>query len=384
MSFASPLSRAWREVSLDAITHNAIVLRSALRPGCRLMAVLKADAYGHGAAGVAARLEREGFSDFAVASLDEGAQLRESGVRGRILILGRTPESECASLRHWRLEQTVVDFEHAQALSASGVPLRVQLALDTGMHRLGIPAENTDAAALVFAMPGLDVCGVFSHLCVSDDISSEAQAYTARQLELYRSALANLRRAGLRCGDTHIQASYGILNLPPLEFSVARAGIALYGVLSDGAPVLRPLPLERALSLRARIASVRMITPGEGAGYGLAFRAVGEKRRIAVLSIGYADGLPREISQQGGEVLIAGRRCPMVGRMCMDQLLVDVTGAPEAVQGGVATLIGRDGGESITAEEIAGLCGTITNELLSRLGQRLPIVHSHVDRTGMP
>ncbi len=383
MNCASPLSRAWREVSLDAIARNAIVLRSALRPGCRLMAVLKADAYGHGAVGVAERLEREGFGDFAVACLDEAAALRESGVRGRILILGYTPASEAAELRRYRLEQTVVDLEHAQALSASGVPLRVQLALDTGMHRLGIPAEDVDAAARVFAMPGLDVCGVFSHLCVSDDLSPEAGTYTARQLELYRAALANLRRAGLRCGDTHIQASYGILNLPPLEFSVARAGIALYGVLSDGAPVRRPLPLESALSLRARIASVRTLSPGEGAGYGLAFRAAGE-RRIAALAIGYADGLPRELSRLGGEVLIAGRRCPMVGRVCMDQLLVDVTAASEAAPGGVATLIGCDGGGEIGAVELAGKCSTITNELLSRLGARLPIVHSPVDRANMP
>ena len=165
-----------------------------------------------------------------------------------------------------------------------------------------------------------------------------------------------------------------MLNLPPQPCGYARAGIALYGVYSDLSPTQRRLPLKPVLSLRARVASVRTLQPGQGAGYGLAFQARRETR-LAVVTIGYADGLPRNLSQKGGRVLIRGAFCPMAGRMCMDQMLVDVTGLPEAAPGDVVTLIGRDGSNELRAEELAVRCGTITNELLSRLGARLERVY---------
>ena len=186
------------------------------------------------------------------------------------------------------------------------------------------------------------------------------------------------RRSG-RCSGfqtwwwtVHIQASYGIWNLPKQPCAYVRAGIALYGVRSDDAPVQRNLDLRPVLSLRARVASVRTLSAGESAGYGRAFRAERETQ-LAVVTIGYADGLPRDLPQRGGQVLIQGRRCPMVGRMCMDQLLVDVSDLPEVAPGDTVTIIGRDGGQVIRAEEQAACCGTITNELLSQLGSRLSI-----------
>ena len=175
-------------------------------------------------------------------------------------------------------------------------------------------------------------------------------------------------------GETHIQSSYGIWNLPPQPCTWARPGIALYGVGSDDTPTRRQLELRPVLSLRARVASVRGLEPGQGAGYGLAFRP-DTPRLLATVTIGYADGLPRCLPQRGGQVLIRGVRCPMVGRVCMDQLLVDVTAVPQVVPGDVVTLIGRDGGGEIRAEEVAAWCGTITNELLSRLGARLERVY---------
>lgn len=366
-------SRAWREVDLDTLSHNARTLQAALAPGCRLMAVVKADAYGHGAVPVARRLEAEGVSAFAVACLEEGIALRRAGIQGEILILGYTLPEEAARLCRWKLIQTVADEAHGTALAAQGLPLPVHLALDTGMHRLGIPAEDHGALARLYALPNLKICGVFSHLCVSDSLRSEDQAFTRTQLDQFYGALRWLREHGCPPGETHIQASYGIWNLPPQPCSWARAGIALYGVASDSSPTARVLNLSPVLSLRARVASVRTLAPGEGAGYGLAFRPV-EQRRLAAVTIGYADGLPRGLPQRGGAVLLHGTRCPMVGRMCMDQLLVDVTDMPQAAPGDVVTLIGTDGAEVIRAEEVARQCGTITNELLSRLGRRLPIV----------
>ena len=365
--------RAWREIDLEALSHNARSLRAALSPGCRLMAVVKADAYGHGALPVALRLGREGVDAFAVACPEEGIALRRGGVRGEILVLGCTPPEQAPLLARWALTQAVADGAHGRALSARGVPLAVHLALDTGMHRLGIPAEDRAAIGEMYRLPNLRVTGVFSHLCVSDSLEEAHAAYTKAQLARFARAVAWMDRAGYPPGQTHIQASYGIWNLPPQPWSMARAGIALYGVTSAGEATRNRLDLRPVLSLRARVTSVRTLAPGEGAGYGLAFRAQRETR-LAAVSMGYADGLPRCLAGQGGQVLLHGVRCPMAGRVCMDQLLADVTAVPQTAPGDVVTLIGADSGQTIRAEEVARQCGTITNELLSRLGPRLPCV----------
>ena len=363
---SDPKARAWREIDLDALAHNARVLQGRLAPGSRLMAVVKADAYGHGAVPVARHLEREGIDAFAVACLSEGVALRRAGVQGLVLILGYTPPDEIPLMVRWKLTQTVADEEHGRALNAVGLSLPVHLALDTGMHRLGVPAEDTPALARLYRMEHLKITGVFSHLCVSDSRVSEDMDYTQQQLSRFFSVVDWLRRNGYDPGATHIQASGGILNLPPQHCDYARAGIALYGAAEgDG---LRPV-----LSLRARVACVRTLAAGEQAGYGLDFRAEHETR-LAVLTIGYADGLPRSLAQNGGRVLLHGRFCPMVGRMCMDQLFVDVADIPDVSPGDIATLIGRDGLRNMRVEELAWKCGTILNELLSRLGSRPEVV----------
>ena len=294
--------------------------------------------------------------------------------------------SRAPLLRRWHLTATAASLEHARALSAAGVPLCVQVAVDTGMHRLGIPASDTDALAAVFALPHLKVTGVFSHLCTSDGTTEPHRAFARAQCRRFEDALSALRARGLDPGQTHLQASYGVLNpgcARGRRYDTARVGIALYGVYSDLSPTQRRLPLKPVLSLRARVASVRTIQPGQGAGYGLAFQARRETA-LAVVTIGYGDGLPRQLSQTGGEALIRGRRCPMVGRMCMDQLFLDVTEVPAVQPGDLVTLIGRDGGQEITAGEVATHCGTITNELLSRLGPRLPLVSCGGDAVPNP
>lgn len=366
----SPAARAWKELDLDALRHNAQILSSRLAPGCKLMAVVKADGYGHGAAAVARCLQKSGVHAFAVACLSEGIALRRAGIRGLILILGYTPPEEAPLLLRWRLTQAVADEDHGAALNAAGVPLRVHLAIDTGMRRLGVPAEDTAALTRLYGMKHLRIGGVFSHLCVSDDPGQPAQDYTQRQLARFTRAVDWLWDNGYDPGAVHIQASGGILHLPPQPCAYARAGIALYGVGSAGVADAMEAGLRPVLSLRARVACVRRLCPGDVAGYGLAFRAERDTL-LAVLSIGYADGLPRCLAQNGGRVLLRGQACPMVGRMCMDQLLVEVTEVPNVRAGDVATLLGQDGVLAIRAEEVARRCGTITNELLSRLGHRI-------------
>ncbi|MGI6029440.1 MAG: serine racemase VanT catalytic subunit [Candidatus Heteroscillospira sp.] len=373
----SPTARAWREVDLTSLVHNAQVLRNTLAPGTELMAVVKAEAYGHGGIVTTRALQHAGIRAFAVACLAEGIALRKAGIRGTILVLGYTAPEEAPLLARWNLTQTVADIDHGRALAAQGQYVHVHLALDTGMHRLGIPAENREDILDAFRLPNLVVDGVFSHLCVSDSLKAGDVAYTQEQLTLFYDTVAWLRIAGYDPGKVHIQSSYGLWNLPAQPCDYVRAGIALYGVRSDGAPVQRSLGLRPVLSLRARVASIRTMQAGESAGYGRAFQAE-QETKLAVVTIGYADGLPRDLPQRGGQVLIRGRRCPMVGQMCMDQVLVDISGLPEAASGDKVTLIGRDGGQVIQAEELAACCGTITNELLSRLGGRLPIVSSQM------
>ena len=366
-------SRAWREVDLSAICHNAEALSARLASpdggAPALMAVVKADAYGHGAIPVARALWRRGVRAFAVATLDEGVALRRAGVRGTILVLGWTPPAFARRLARWRLVQTVADEAHARALSEQGVRLDVHLAIDTGMHRLGFAWDDLEAQLRAFDLPGLRIRGVFSHLCVADSSDEADAAFTREQARRFYAAVRALRLAGRDPGRIHLQASDGILNLPAQPCDFARAGIALYGACA-GAPRADLWP---ALSLRARVASVRFLSPGESAGYGRAFAAA-RPTKLAVIAIGYADGLPRDLPQRGGEALLHGRRAPMVGRMCMDQLFVDATDVPDVAPGDVVTLIGRDGAACISAVELAGRLGTIPNELLSRLGGRLGTV----------
>lgn len=371
----SAKTRAWKEVDLSALRHNARILQSQLAPGCELMAVVKADAYGHGAAAVTRHLQKAGIRAFAVACLSEGIALRKAGIRGTILISGYTPPAEAALLHRWRLTQTVAGLEHGYALAAQGTVSHVHLAIDTGMHRLGISVNDREALLPLYRLKKLKIEGMFSHLCVSDSLAPEKVAYTEAQLAAFYKVVNWLKERGIHPGKTHIQASYGILNFPPQPCDYARAGIALYGVYSDSTPILRRLDLTPALSLKAKVGTIQELRPGERAGYGLAFQAEAAAR-LAVITIGYADGLPRELAQCGGRVLIRGKSFPMVGRMCMDQLLVNVTGVEDVRTGDIVTLIGRDGDLDIRVEELAERCGTITNEILSRLGSRLAVLYN--------
>lgn len=361
--------RAWLTLDRAALAHNVAALRELLPPGCRFMPVLKANAYGHGALPVARALSRLGIDAFCVACLAEGIQLRKGGIRGEILLLGPTQPDCFPLLRRYRLTQTVVDFSYAQQLAAFGKPLAVHLAVDTGMHRLGIPAARLEDLLAVFALPHLKVTGLYSHLCTADSPDPAGWGYAQRQQETFRQVLEELRNRGIALPKVHLLASHGLLNCPQAGGDWARVGIALYGLLSspddrnEAAPDLRP-----ALSLQARVALVRELPQGAAVGYGLAFTAR-RPTKLAVLTIGYADGLPRGLT--GGHVLLHGRRAPIVGRICMDLTFVDVTDLPLVEAGDVATLMGTDGGQTITALDLARQSGTITNEILSRLGTRL-------------
>ena len=314
----------------------------------------------------------------AVACCAEGVELRRAGVRGLILILGYTPVSQWRVIRRYRLTQCAVDSAYARALNeAAGKPVDVHIKVDTGMHRLGESWEHADAIAECFSLPRLRVTGMFTHLCVSDSLSAGDVAFTELQIERFFSRAAGLKARGIDPGALHTQASYGLINYPDARCAYARAGVALYGVKSDEHDGLRSWPgLIPALSLKARIGLVRELPAGESVGYGREF-TTSRASRIAVLPIGYGDGVFRCAMHGGAEAIVNGSRCPIVARICMDQLCLDVTDAGDVKPGDIATFIGRDGGETISCEEFAAKSGTISNEVLSRLGKRLPRVYKN-------
>lgn len=363
--------RAWVELDHEALRHNVEALSSQLPAGSFLMPAVKANAYGHGAVLISRELSRMGIHSFCVATAEEGVELRRSGITGLILILGYTPPEHLPLLIRWELTQTVVDYDYAVLLNSSGGQYSVHIGVDTGMHRLGEPSANIKGICQMFAMENLTIDGIFSHLCVADSEKPEDVEFTNAQGKAFYSLTAKLEKRGLRCPKKHILNSVGLLNYQEFAGDYVRVGIALYGVLSTRLETKNcKIELRPVLSLKSRVASIKKLNSGEGAGYGLSFVAK-QETKIAVLTIGYADGLPRSLSCGVGNVLINGFKVPIVGRICMDQTLIDVSAVPEIKAGDTAIIIGVSGKEMITACDIAEQTGTITNEIFSRLGGRL-------------
>ena len=373
MALRPACQRAWIELNLNHLLHNARELKKAMPPKCRLMAVVKAEAYGHGAYEVAAALNQNGVKAFAVATVEEGIRLRRYGVTGEILILGYTDPARAKDLFFYHLTQTLIDYDYAVRLNRQGYPLRAHIKIDTGMHRLGFAWEDVDKVAAAYGMRRLKIRGVFTHLCVSGSLRPEDVCFTKTQLQRFGRLLGALKDRGLPVAGVHVQSSYGLLNYPQLQCSYVRAGVALYGVLSSPGDETRlQLDLRPVLSLKSKIVLIRRIKAGETVGYGRLFTAERDST-IAVLPIGYADGYPRRLSGGKASVLINGQEAPVIGAVCMDQLTVDITDIPQAKVGMTATLIGADGGREISAPDVADAAQSITNELLSRMGRRLTV-----------
>ncbi len=363
--------RAWMELDHKALQQNVDTLRSRLPESCRLMPAVKADAYGHGAVLIAKELQKMGVDSFCAACVQEGVKLRRSGIKGDILILGYTHPEQFGLLHRYHLTQTVIDHAYAVKLNEYGRKIHVHIGIDTGMHRLGERSENLAQIFDIYHMKHLAVDGLFTHLCASDTKELRSQEFTDLQAEAFYQVVRALKEQGLPCPKIHMQASYGVLNYPKLSGDYARVGIALYGVLStkedtqEWQDALHPV-----LSLKARIAAVKVLYAGESAGYGLQFTA-DKDMKIATLAIGYADGLPRSLSGGVGSVLIHGQKAPVIGRICMDQTIVDVSGIEGVQAGDTAVLIGHSGELEISVCDLAEQTGTITNEILSRMGARL-------------
>lgn len=369
------MNRAWIELDAEALAHNIRQYQSILPGGCRIMGVVKADAYGHGARAVAPFLESLGIGFFATATLDEAVRLREYGVKSDILILGYSAPSAFSALAEYDLTQTATCPEHAAQLECygreHGVRLKAHIAVDTGMHRIGFLPEDAEAILRCYRSESLRVTGIYSHLCVADTDEAEHVAFSIGQAERFRELVSALRNQGTDLGTVHLLSSYAAVNYPEYAYDYARLGILMFGVKSDPADFLREdLHPHPVMTLKAHVTSVREIGPGETVSYGRIFRAE-RPTKIASVAIGYADGIPRCLSGGKLRAILHGQYVRGAGRICMDQLMLDVTGVEDVRVGDEAIFIGRDGGCVIRAEELAQNSGSITNELFSRLGARL-------------
>lgn len=370
-------ARVYAAVDLDAAAENAKAMKAALPGGTGLMAVVKADGYGHGALPIARAVEpyAEGF---AAATAEEAAGLRENGIKKPILVLGPVPEAWYEELVRGQIRLTVFELDQARALSAAalraGRKALIHLAVDTGMSRIGVrpSREGAELAKAISLLPGISVEGVFTHFARADE--ADKSSYRA-QFEAYRNFLGLLKEQGISGFKRHCSNSAGIVEgLDSNGLELVRAGIALYGLYPSkevrrDLAVLRPL-----LELKSHISYVKEIGPGTPVSYGGTFTAE-RTMRVATIPVGYGDGYPRNLSGRGA-VLIGGRRARILGRICMDQLMVDVSHIPEAKTGRAVTLLGRDGQEEITAQELADLSGGFHYELLCCLGKRVPRIYT--------
>lgn len=367
--------RAWVEIDRSALADNVKQLKQILSPQTELMAVIKADAYGHGAVSVAQTVLKAGCSSLAIATLSEGIELREAGITAPILILGaiNTPE-EIKALVCWQLQPTICNPQQAlvfaETLSNVNKTLSVHLKLDTGMSRLGTSWEEaTEFVKLVHQLPCLRIASIYSHFATADDPDPTIMKL---QHQRFQTAIARIKAAGIEPQRLHLANSAATLTDRSLHYDLVRVGLALYGLYPThhlhSSVNLRPV-----MQVKARITQVKTIPAGRGVSYGHQFVA-DRDLRLAVIGIGYADGVPRNLSNRL-QVLLRGQLVPQIGTITMDQLMLDVSNVGDVQAGEVVTLIGRDGELAISADDWANTLGTISWEILCGFKHRLPRVN---------
>ena len=368
--------RAWAEIDLGAMVHNLSVAKKM--SGRKVCAVLKGDAHGHGAVRCARTLEAHGCDAFAVAALSEGIELRDAGIKAPVLVLGWTPAEFAGEISDHGLTQSILDEAYAleleEALLEAGKTLSVHIKIDTGMSRTGLfaqesPEEAAEAVLRIAGLPHLRITGIFTHYAAADVPGKDD--FTARQLQNFKAVLQKLREEGFDFEGVTVHASNSacVLFHPETYFDMVRAGVMLYGFYPDD-KFRSDGPLRQALSLKARVAQVKELPAGAHVSYGCTFETK-RPTKIAVVSAGYADAYPRNLSNKGAYAMINGAKCPQIGRVCMDLTMFDVTDA-DVKRGDVAILYGRGG---MSLEEIAALTGSINCEASSLLTKRVRKVY---------
>lgn len=369
---------AWAEINLKALSHNVREICRASAPGAQVMAVVKANAYGHGAVEVARTALASGATRLAVARSAEGAELRRAGIGAPILVLGYTPAGLIREIVEFELEQAVYGVDYSlvvdEEAARMGVKIPVHIKVDTGMGRIGVVAGTGSSLREIkeiAARTNLETVGIFTHFAAAD---SADKSYTRRQWESFVKLLGDLRREGLDFQLKHCANSAAIIDIPETHLNLVRAGISLYGLYPSTGVNRQGIRLEPVMSFKARVVQVKKVPAGFSVSYGCTY--VTERATvIATLPVGYADGYSRRLSSRG-EVLVRGHRAPVVGRVCMDQCMLDVGDIPGVAPGDEVVLFGRQGDQILSVEEVADRIGTINYEVVCMVGARVPRIYT--------
>lgn len=369
--------RIYAEIDLDAIEENIEHMKANIAPSTEIIAVIKADGYGHGAVPIARMIEEKDYLwGFAVATAQEAYELREHRIHKPILILGYTFEEEYETFVKQKIRPVVFQYEMAKAMSDAAVKLggtiTVHLAVDTGMTRIGFPdrRESLEVIQKIQALPGLEIEGVFTHFARADEADKSA---ALGQLKRYLGFVEMLRKEGVYIPLEHCSNSAGILEIPQANLDAVRAGIAMYGIYPSGEVSRLSVPLKPAMSLKSHIVYMKDVEPGVAVSYGGTY-VTKRRTRIATIPVGYGDGYPRSLSNLG-YVLIHGKRAPILGRVCMDQFMVDVTDIPEARVLDEVVLMGSSQDAFLGVEKLGELSGRFPYEFVCCIGKRVPRIY---------
>lgn len=381
------LRRTWAEVDIHALKHNFDVIRRAADPKAQIMCVIKADAYGHGAVFLGKLYEKMGAQRLAVSNIDEAMQLREEGIRLPILILGFTPPDMAKVLADHQISQAVFSEEYAEELSANAlknnVNVKIHIKLDTGMSRIGFMYQNIqrDADSInsierVCQLPHLIHEGIFTHFALSDE-GKEGEQATRHQYECFTDAVEKLKQRKIHFPLVHCSNSGAIIDYQQVHFDCVRAGIILYG-LSPSEKLNGRLDLRPAMQIKSVIAQIKEVEPGTPVSYGAVY-VTDKPTKIATIPIGYADGYSRSLSNRS-YITVNGQKAAVIGRVCMDQLMVDISGIDDVRPGDEVTVIGDGSNNTFSFDEMAKMTGTINYELICLIGKRVPRVYIHHGR----
>ena len=368
--------RVWAQIDMDAVLFNMESMRANIREDVKIVAVLKTNGYGHGAVAIMKEMEKLPYVwGYAAATFEEAKELRENGAKKPILLLGYVFPYCYRELARLEIRPSCFREDMLKELSAAakeeGKAIRIHIALDTGMGRIGIRPDDEGLSFVRKAMntPGLIVEGMFTHFAKADE---EDHGPTHAQIALYTGFRDRIREElGLEIPLCHCSNSAGIIEFPEANMNLVRAGITLYGLWPSSEVSRTIVPLRPVMTLYSRIVYIKEAGPGVSVSYGGTYTTSAEKTRIATIPVGYGDGYPRSLSGKG-YVLICGKKAPILGRVCMDQMMVDVTDIPDAREGSLVTLIGKDAGESITMEQLGDLSGRFNYELACNINRRVP------------
>lgn len=370
-------SRVYAEVNLDAILHNMEQMEKLIKKDTKIMGVIKTDGYGHGAVPIGKELEKLAVTwGYATATVEEAEILRRNGLKKPILVLGATFPEQYEALAKLGIRPTVYSLKQAEALEKAaeelGASITIHVKIDTGLSRLGfqVTEKAAEEIAQIAGMPHIILEGMFTHFAKSD---ARDKTMAEEQMKKFREMKEMLEERKVVIPMIHCSNSAAIIDMPQANMSMVRAGISLYGMWPSDEVQKENLDLQPVMSLKSRIVFLKELESGRTISYGATYETK-EHQRIATIPVGYGDGYPRSLSNKG-YVLIHGKKAPICGRICMDQFMVDVTHIPEAEEGDLVTLTGRDGTEEITMEEIGGLSGRFNYEFACDLGKRIPRVY---------